>query len=244
MIPKKVFSGSSRIIVYLKRITAQSLYGLEVLRYTIRKTGVKGLPSSLFKMIKHKMFGSMQLLFVKEPSVSESPPPIEVPSYRIVSITSADMINKTLREQFVQYQHYFFRNPETMFSKGAHLWLGYLNGQFAHIAYTRSGDRVGSFFLPITPECILIEDCVTLPKYRGHLLFPATLIHIVRTLRNKGFKTFYIYCSDWNVPSTQAILRAGFHLISRGRYKKKGRFVWSQESTDFAQHHHREEKVR
>jgi hypothetical protein len=230
--------------MYLKRITAQIRYGFEVIHYTPLKTGVKGLVISPFKIIWHKMFGSTQLLFVKEPSVSESPPPIEVPNYRIVSITSADMINKTLREQFVQYQHYFFRNPETMFSKGAHLWLGYLNGQFAHIAYTRSGDRVGSFFLPITPECILIEDCVTLPKYRGHRLYPATLIHIVRTLRNKGFKTFYIYCSDWNVPSAQAILRAGFHLIGRGRYKKRGHIVWLQESTDFAQHHRREEKVR
>jgi len=180
-------------------------------------------------MIRHEIFGSPQLVFVREPSGSEISSAPEVPNYRIVSFLSAGEIDETLREKLIQNQHCVYPGTEKVLTKDGHLWVGYLGGQLANLACTRAGDRVGSFFLPITPECILIEDCVTLPKYRGHRLYPAALIHIVRTLRTKGFKHFYIACNDWNLPSVCAICRAGFHLIGRGRYKRKGRFVWHEE---------------
>jgi hypothetical protein len=211
--PKTVFSGASRIVVSLQKIRAKSSYGLELLRYAARNRGLKGLVSVSLKIIRSKVFGQRRLVFVVEPLGSELPSPIEVPNYKIVLIPSVDMINEALKKEFIRHQPYILSNTETVLSKGGQLWAGYLDGQLAHIACTRTGDKVGAYFFPMTPECVLISHCVTFPAYRGYSLYPATLMHIVRTLAGKSFKLFYIDCCDWNGPSERAIRRVGFHLL-------------------------------
>lgn len=174
-----------------------------------------------FKMVRSKLFGQRRLIFSITLSGSEALSPIEVPNYRMVSITSIDMIDDTLKEKFIQRQCYILPNTQTVLSKGGHLWVGYLNGQLANLACTRTGDGIGSYFFPLTAECVLISHCVTFPEYRGHDLYPASLTHIVRTLGNKGFKRFYIDCCDWNMSSERAIRHTGFRLIDRRKCKRK-----------------------
>jgi RimJ/RimL family protein N-acetyltransferase len=241
--PKKVFTVTSHIIANIQRITSEIRYGFQVLRFAALRKGLKGLLSTLFKMIQHKTVGSPQLVFAQELSDSEVSSVPEVPNYRISSFLSADEIDETLRGKLIQNQHYIYPGTEKVLTKGGHLWVGYLGGQLANLACTRAGDRVGLFFLPMTAECVFISHCVTLPPYRGRGLFPAILRWIVHTLGIKGFKRFYIACNDWNLPSVHAICRAGFHLIGRGKYKRKDRLVWYQESPDFTRLNRRK-KVR
>jgi len=219
--PKTVFSGASRIIVNLQKIEAKSSYGLEVLRDAARNRGFKGLVSASLKIIRSKVFGQRRLIFVVDPLGSDLASPIEVPNYKILSIPHGDMINEALKKELIEHQHYILPNTETLLTKGGQLWAGYLNGQLAHVACTRTGDAIGAYFFPMTAECVLISHCVTFPAYRGHSLYPATLMHIVRTLAGKSFKLFYIDCCDWNGPSERAIRRAGFHLLGSRRCNRQ-----------------------
>jgi hypothetical protein len=243
MAPKKIFSNISWMLANLHRLGIKDQYVLEVLCYVGRNKGLKGLLGILFNIIRSKLFGRCLLVFGLSDSDLEKLPQIEIQNYQVVSISSSDMIDETLREQLIRYKYHFIREPEGMMRKGAHFWIGYYYGQFAHFSCTRTGDKVDSYIFSIPANCILIEDSVTIPKYRGHDFYPATLVHIVSTLRSKGFNCFYITCNECNVSSVRGIYHAGFNLIARVRYKRDGRLVWYQESPDFTRLNRRK-KVR
>lgn len=60
-----------------------------------------------------------------------------------------------------------------------------------------------------------IKYCMTLPKYRGRNIYPATLIKIQQYLKDKKYKRVFIRCNEDNVPSINGIKKAGFKLIKK-----------------------------
>ena len=209
---------------------------LEVISRSFFEGGLRDLICTSFRIARSGLFGQRRLIFGRMPSAQHLIPPGKGSDCKIVSITSSDMIDDVLKDNFLQYRRYMGWDTETMLRKGACLWVVYLNGELAHVSWTRTGDKIRSYFFPMTPECVLISHSVTIPEFRGRGLFPVVLEEIVRMLAQKGFKRFYIDCSDWNQSSKRAIERAGFSLIGRGKCKRKGRLAWYQESPpDFTQ---------
>ncbi len=205
-------------------------YKLQVLWWATRERGLTGAASTLSKILRSVLLGQRRLIFTLAISVQYLPPVCKIRGYEVELITSSDLINNTLKEQLIQHRSSIRSDAETMLKNGACLWVGYLDGHLANLAWTRTGDKVQSYFFPLVTECILISHCVTLPDYRGRGLYPAIMTHIIRTLGSKGFERFYVDCSDWNVASERPIRRLGFYLIGRGKYKKTGRLAWYQDA--------------
>jgi RimJ/RimL family protein N-acetyltransferase len=178
------------------------------------------------------------------PSDLKLKPPVKIPGYEVMSVTSPNMIDDVLRNKFKLYPRDIWWDTDTMLKKGACLWIGYLNGKFANVTWTRTGDKIRSYFFPLTPGCVLISHSVTIPEYRGNGLYPAILAEIIQALAAQGFERFYIDCSDWNQPSKRVIERVGFSLIGRGKCKRKGQLAWYQDAPpDFTQTNNKEQLV-
>ena len=214
----------------------RKFHRLEVICRANRKEGLRGFVSTAFRVLRSQLLGQRRLIFGLVPSDLKLKPPIKIPGYEVVSITSSNVIDNVLRDKFTQYSRYIWWDTDTMLTKGACLWVGYLNGEFANITWTRTGDKIRSYFFPMTPECVLVSHSVTIPEYRGRGLYPAILTEVIRALADQGFKRFYIDCTDWNQSSSRVIERIGFSLMGRGKCKRKGRLAWYQESPpDFTQ---------
>lgn len=209
----------------------KNYYALKLLGWTISRGGFVSFITLLLKIVLSKIFGQHRLVFgTVSSALVDYASRIEVADYEIKEVSSWDMVNQTTRETFTKYAQHIWWDTKSMLREGGTLWLGYLHGQLASIAWTRSGDRVRKYFFPVTSDCIVISHCVTLPQYRGLHLYPTGLAEITRVLADRGFKRFYIACSDWNIASVQAIHRAGFRLLGRGIAKNKSHFIWYQES--------------
>lgn len=218
-------------LVKRKHFRMENYYTLQLVRRIISRGDLGGFITLLFKIIRSKLLAEHRLIFGMVPSaLPRHASPIELADYEIKEVSSWDMVDQSIRETFTDYRQYIWWDTESMLRGGRTLWLGYLHGRLANVTWTKTGDRVRTYFFPLTSECVLISYSVTLPEYRGLHLYPAQLVEITRVLASRGFKRFYTGCYDWNIASARGLRRAGFRLIGRGIVKKKGRIIWYPES--------------
>jgi RimJ/RimL family protein N-acetyltransferase len=201
-------------------------FKLNLLKRTLSSRDFQSFIKLLLAIGRSTMFGSQVLIFQLTPSDIKKVSSIHVADYVTKLILCWDMTNESLKDKFEKYKRYVMQDPATALRSGKWLWVGYLEDQVAHVAWTTTGDKVGKYFFPLSPDSVLISHCVTLPEYRGMGLFPATLLQVASTLANRGFKCFYIDCQAWNFPSRRGIELAGFRLIGLGKHKRNGRLVF------------------
>jgi hypothetical protein len=201
------------------------------LRLVQRVISSKGLGASivlLLKIIRSKLLGDHRLIFGLAADQLKDLASTKIPNLEIRQFSALDTLNQALQDKLELYA-YICGNTKEMFKKGACLWVGYLDGHIASIAYARTGDKVRMYFFPMTSECVLISHCATFPEFRGHSLYATILMNVVNNFATKGFKRFYIDCHDWNTASIKGIKNAGFRLLGRGIAKNQ-RLIWYQQS--------------
>lgn len=151
--------------------------------------------------------------------------------FSIKKITSWDQVDSVTRLFFKDNNRLIWWNSKEMLDGGCILWIGYQSDEIATIAWGRTGDKLGSYFFPMTPKCAVISHCLTMPDFRGEGLYSCTVKHVMADLmKASGVDRFYIDCSDWNYASEKGILKVGFKLIGIGQCKNRGRLAWYQQS--------------
>jgi GNAT superfamily N-acetyltransferase len=210
----------------------RTYYRLTLLKHALCSRDARLFLRLLLKMARSAIFGQQRLVYQLMAADVKSLPSTHVDDYITKAILSSDMDNDTLRNELVGYEDYIGVYAKRPSANKKWLWVGYLKGKVAHIAWSTAGDEVSRYFFPLDPNWVLISHCVTLPQYRGLGLFRASLSYIVHTLNDKGFQRFYIDCNAWNHASTQAIQRAGFQLIGFAKHKRKGQLIFRHEPPD------------
>lgn len=93
------------------------------------------------------------------------------------------------------------------------------NGEIGHISwiyYSSDPNRI----IDLSPDEAEIKYALTLPEFRGHGLYPATLLGIQEFLRKKGYKRVFICAKADNYSSIRGIEKAGFQPVASVRLFK------------------------
>lgn len=109
-------------------------------------------------------------------------------------------------------------------------WLTLEGGRVAFGCWTFAGRapvlgvRGGRVELP--GHSVLLEDSQTVPDFRGRGVAPATWSEIADRLADRGVRGMYTKVDVENIPSTKAVLKAGFREVGRMRLvRTRGRFT-------------------
>jgi RimJ/RimL family protein N-acetyltransferase len=93
-----------------------------------------------------------------------------------------------------------------------------LDGRVAHYSWVqRSGGhlvREAGRSIEVAAGELWIYDCWTAAWARGKKLYPATLTHIIEEHFRAGYKTAWIYTTEENIASQNAIRRVGFDVVA------------------------------
>jgi len=193
----------------------------------ISKRDIPGALLVLLKNLRCRFFSQHSLVFgINASDLLQKKFPGEIADYQLKEINAWNMVDETMKQTFAANKEDIWWDTESMLKKGSCLWIGYLKGKTACILWTTNGDRMDSYFFPLTPQCVVISHCATLKPYRGLGLYPASLVYLTKILASRNIERFYIHCTDWNVPSIKGIKRAGFNLLGRGIATKKNRLSW------------------
>lgn len=152
-----------------------------------------------------------------------------VPSLSISRYTSlAEIDDASLRIFRETYGMRLVHECERLFLMGAHLWLGFWDGQVAGICWSRSGLTRSDYFVPLQESDATILSCFTFPPFRGRGIYPAMLRYIASTLKDdRGIRRIFIDCRSYNRPSLRGIEKAGFRRIGTAvRLDLFGRIVF------------------
>jgi len=193
-------------------------YKIELLKRSFSKSPLLCL-KQLYQMLRDKACGPRFLVYAaKIPLRSETllyPEGFTIQSFDNwlqVDLSLRNIIEKDLKDEYWGKLEWF--------DLGWKLWIGTINEQLAILSWTRSGQQSEDFFFPLTDDCILIWQTVTLRKFRGRGLFSVLLQHITKTMSDQGIEMVYVSCRDFNYPSMNAILKAGFTFIGYGEKKR------------------------
>jgi len=146
---------------------------------------------------------------------------------QISSYQKWEDVEDFLKVALEREKRHIFWDAQYWLSKGARLWVGVIEGELAIVSVNRDPIQEGAFFFPLTTNCGLIWNCVTLPKFRGHGLYPAMLRFISSSLISEGVESVFISCYDYNMASIAGIKKAGYREIGKGIIRKRtGRGVW------------------
>lgn len=109
------------------------------------------------------------------------------------------------------------------------LWLSIEHGKVAFGCWTFAGrapvfgGRDGGADLPA--ESVLLEDSLASPDFRGRGVAPATWSTIADRLSDRGTIAMYTKVDVTNIPSTKAVIKAGFREVGRMHFvRSKGVF--------------------
>jgi RimJ/RimL family protein N-acetyltransferase len=150
------------------------------------------------------------------------PDQLEIKSYQ-----QWEDVESFLKVALEQEKRHIFWDVQYWLSKGARLWLGMIEGELAIVSFNRDPTQEGAFFFPLTTNCGLIWNAVTLPKFRGRGLYPAMLRFISSSLFSEGVESIFISCFDYNIASIKGIKKAGFRKIGTGIVRKRtGKGLW------------------
>lgn len=111
-------------------------------------------------------------------------------------------------------------------NSGGLLWVVTCSNTFAGIAISMKGENINKCFLPLKNEDIVISQCAIFDDFRGKGLYPLLLRNIaVQQVTLNEQVNIYISCLDWNIPSINGILKAGFKFIGFSYNKKKMKYT-------------------
>ncbi len=153
--------------------------------------------------------------------------PINITQIEYKSYSKWEDIEDSVKEVFLKENKHIFWDVEVWLLKGARLWIGIIDGEVVSLLFNRDPLQKGAFFFPMTSNCALIWNVVTLPQYRGLGLYPQMLKHVCSSLFSEGIESIYICCSDYNISSIRGIMKIGFTKIGTGivyRFSSKG--IW------------------
>jgi len=137
-------------------------------------------------------------------------------------------VESSLKIVFEREKKHIFWDVQYWLSQGARLWVGMIDGELAILLFNRNPIQEGAFFFPLTTNCGLVWNAVTLPKFRGRGLYPAMLRFISSSLFSEGIESIFISCYDYNTASIKGIKKAGFREIGRGVVRKRtGKGLWA-----------------
>lgn len=119
---------------------------------------------------------------------------------------------------------------------GWRLWVGTIDQKLAIISWTRRGGQCDDFFFPLSHDCVLIWQTITVPRYRGKALAPLMLNKMFRELLQRDHLRLYGSCRKFNYASRKIIEKTGFKYIGFGVVKKKtGQGIWYPVTKPFTQ---------
>ncbi|MCC6739087.1 MAG: hypothetical protein IT452_08575 [Planctomycetia bacterium] len=102
---------------------------------------------------------------------------------------------------------------EQRLAAGDLCWLAWVGGRLAHQTWT-STTRA---FIPqveyerrLAPDEVYVYDCVTVPDWRGHGLYPATVVLAARRHLALGKSRAVLGVLSDNGPSLRGVAKAGF----------------------------------
>jgi ribosomal protein S18 acetylase RimI-like enzyme len=101
-----------------------------------------------------------------------------------------------------------------------------LNGQLAGWGYSYFPEEPAQLTetpgveLNFPPNSVSLYDFHVIPTFRGRRLYQHLLSEILRQRFAEGAKQAYIGVLDSNSPSREAIVRVGFRLVARNRYRQ------------------------
>lgn len=118
-------------------------------------------------------------------------------------------------------------NTQEWLSKGWRLWLGTIDNDPAIVAYTFLGNKIDTFYFPMTANCLYVYYVFTLPHYRGRGLMPAMLTCIIHKTFDEELERIFIIVDESNTSSRNCIEKVGFRHIGNGITKKRtGQRIW------------------
>lgn len=177
----------------------------------------------LLRIIRERLFGYHYRVFSATPfDIAKGSPPV-ASGYEVEPVVSID---ESLRSELLEYGVQTWFDFDVRSGNGGTVWIGRLKGEIAHIALTKRGNDVTSFFFPLSPDSVRISNCVTLPAYRRRGLYMATLRQVVRSMSEAGIRSFFLEVLDWNRPSLAAVERAGFRCIGYGILRRDQSRIW------------------
>lgn len=95
------------------------------------------------------------------------------------------------------------------FSDDGVLWIGYFADRVAGYQWSRRGDRVPSWYFPLTENDVVIFSTVTFYEFRGQNIGPTLMAHICREeVLSEGIATADTLI--WNTPAVRFVEKTGF----------------------------------
>lgn len=130
-----------------------------------------------------------------------------------------DTIDKDLAEEY-------WGRP-IWFDLGWRMWVALMNGRAVLITWTRAAAQCEDFFFPLSPDCVLIWQTVTVSAYRGMGILPAAYRLVCAELFESGVRRIYSSSRVNNLPMKNASVKAGFKQIGVGLVRRRTRNgVW------------------
>lgn len=201
-------------------------YKIELLKRSFTKSPSLCL-KQLYQMFRDKVFGPRFLVYTAAKSTLRSGNLSYPEGFTIQSFDNWLQVDPFFRKIIQKELKDEYWGRLEWCDLGWRLWIGSFDGQPAIVSWTRSGKQSTDFFFPLTDDCILIWQTVTFQKFRGRGIFSILLQHIIKTMCDQGIEIVYCSCRDFNYPSMNAIVKAGFTFIGYGKKKcftGRGRF--------------------
>lgn len=187
-------------------------------------------------LARNKLYGATHLVFElrkqdQPPAPAESSDALSLCSYRTWDTVPEEMKAAMIRSLDGQYW-----GKEQWMQLGWRLWIGTMGRELALVSWTREAGGCEDFFFPMSADCAMIWQTITVPAFRGRGLCAAAFRRIAAALFESGFARVYCSCRDYNISSRKAIEKAGFQCIGRGVVAKRtGQGVWHPVARPFTQ---------
>lgn len=175
-------------------------------------------------LARNKLWGATHLVFEMR---RQDYTPISDDSLSLLPYETWDAVPEDMKEAIVREFHdQYWGKPEWV-QIGWRFWIGMIEQELAIVGWTRGPGRCEDFFFPLSSDCGLLWQTVTLQKFRGRGLCSLVLSRMSGALFESGVARVYVSCRDYNVSSRRAIDKAGFKYIGRGCVRKRtGKGIW------------------
>ncbi len=193
------------------------------------KTGLFSFFYESYLILRFFLLAKYSCVFVlnKCDNVARPVDGFNVDQLEIKSYQQWEDVESSLKIVFEREKRHIFWDVRYWLSKGARLWVGMIEGELAIVSHNRDTTQEGAFFFPLTTNCGLIWNAVTLPKFRGRGLYPAMLRFISSSLFSEGVESIFISCYDYNIASIKGIKKAGYREIGKGIVRRlTGQVLW------------------
>ncbi len=141
-------------------------------------------------------------------------PPIN-PSCSFASYERFDDIPDTVKDAIIANEgKASLENEKFEMKHGASMWVGFVEGQLAHIILIRYGKEFDRWFVHLDDQDIVMFRGRTYPEYRGQGILGTAIKHIMHILLQDGGKAF-TDINVHNISSIRGILKFGFENIAK-----------------------------